>query len=190
MKVISILGSPRKWGNTSTVLSWVEDELGQRGHEVEHVDLMDLEIKGCAADMACQVVKDAPGCKQPDDGIALLGRILLNDLILYASPLYCWGFTAQMKALLDRGICFCKMHGPEEGIHLLKGKRMALVATAAGPENGNMDLIAETFSRYAQYQHCIESGHLLVSRCTKPDALGKEIEMRARTFASQIVGEV
>ena len=47
MKVITLLGSPRKKGNTSTALGWFEKALKTRGHNTERLNVVDFEVKGC-----------------------------------------------------------------------------------------------------------------------------------------------
>ena len=109
MNVLSLFGGPRKKGNTATVLGWVEDELIAIGHSVERVNLSSKDINGCIGCMKCKEKPDAPGCVQKDDGIDVINRMVENDAVIYASPLYYWGFSAQMKALIDR--CFSLYRG-------------------------------------------------------------------------------
>lgn len=186
MRILSIQGSPRHAGNTASVLAWVEDELNQAGHTVEHVELCELELRPCLEDLSCQEVYDRPGCAINDDGHAIYDQMLAAEMIILASPLFCWSFTAQMKTLIDRLICMCKVFDLEAPVFLLQNKRFALVSTAAGPEEGNMDLIAETFDRFVEYTHAVSAGKLLIGHCTAPRALGPDIQKRARTFAQEI----
>jgi multimeric flavodoxin WrbA len=186
MKVLCLQGSPRREGNTATVLAWVEDEFATMGHEVDHIDVVDLNIEGCREDMSCQRVPDKPACAVHDDADLVFEKMLGSDLIVFASPLFCWGFSAQMKALLDRSICLCKTSDSAAPRFLLEGKRMALVCTAAGPKDGNMDIIPEVLSRYAQYQRCEPVGDLLVPRCTEPSELDERVKDEARKFARTV----
>jgi len=186
MKVLCLQGSPRREGNTATVLAWVEEELAAMGHDVEHIDIVDLSIEGCREDLSCQRVVDEPACAVHDDADLVFEKMLGADLIVFASPLFCWGFSAQMKALLDRSICLCKTSDSVAPKFLVEGKRMALVCTAAGPKDGNMDIIPEVLSRYAQYQRCEPVGDLLVPRCSEPSELDNRVKDEARKFARTI----
>jgi multimeric flavodoxin WrbA len=186
MEVLCIQGSPRKQGNTATVLGWVEDELRAAGHQVERLDIVEMDIRGCMEDFACQKIPDRPGCSMEDDGEAVLQRILAADLVVLASPVFCWGFTAQMKALLDRCICLCKISDTDDPVYLMEGKPLALVSTAAGPKEGNMDIISEMFSRCVEYQRCRSAGQLLIPRCESYAELGEEIEASARAFGKRL----
>jgi len=57
MKVTTILGSPRKKGNTAKVLSWFEDEMKAQGHEIDRINMADSEVKGCLGCGSCQKKK-------------------------------------------------------------------------------------------------------------------------------------
>ena len=186
MHVLSLQGSPRKDGNTAAVLGCVEEGLAKGGHVIDRVDIVDCEIAGCDECLTCQQGSDAPDCAILDDANEIFQKMVETDLIVFASPVFCWGFSAQLKALLDRSICLCKMHDDEPCIPLLRETPMALVATAAGPEDGNMDLIAETFSRYVRYMRGRQAGQLLVPRCTTPSDLPEDVEERAQAFAASL----
>lgn len=190
MKVLSIQGSPRRQGNTATVLDWVEDELRSGLHEVEHFDIADCDIGPCIEDLVCQSVMDAPGCSVKDGGPAMFDRIMAADLVILASPVFAWGFTAQMKALVDRCICLCKVPEGEEPVYLLEGKHIALVSTAGGPIEGNMDLLSRVFDGMAEYMHFKNAGELLVPLCSTPANLGDDVEEKSRAFAHTIADTI
>ena len=187
MKVLTILGSPRKQGNTATLLAAVEDELASGGHEVDRVDVASLDIKGCTGCFACQEVADAPGCVQKDDAESVFERMLASDSTVYAAPLYAWGFPSQMKALIDRSVCLVK--GPEGPpmTSLLEGKRAALLVTCAGPIEDNADLIQTAFERICEYAKCQVAGKCVVPSCTTPDAMSAEAVDAAKGLAAEIV---
>jgi multimeric flavodoxin WrbA len=188
MNVLFLQGSPRREGNTATVMGWIEDEMTSRGHAVRHYDIAECVVEGCSECLACQSIDGEPGCTLEDDGPKLFQEMLDADLVVWGTPLFCWGFSAQAKALIDRTICLCKVRDVATPHYLMAGKPMALVATAAGPERGNMDLLAETFSRYAEYIHAVHAGRLFVERCTRPEELGLAVQTRARAFAQELEG--
>ena len=47
MKVMTILGSPKKKGNTAKVLGWLEEELEAQGNQVSRINITDREVRGC-----------------------------------------------------------------------------------------------------------------------------------------------
>ena len=183
MKFVTVMGSPRKDGNTAKVLAWAAEELAEQGHEVDHIDIMDCRIAYCDGCFRCQNVAEGLGCVQEDDVNVIFQRMIEADGTILASPLYCWGFSAPLKALLDRGVCLVKRPGSEDEVYLLEGKRAGLLVTAGGPDEGNADLITETFKRYTEYLRCDPKGRLVVPYCRQGAELGPNVQVQARDFA-------
>ncbi len=188
MKVITIFGSPRKNGNTAKVLNWVEEELRAQGHEVERANINDYKINGCIECFVCQTKPNEPGCPQKDDLLSLLDRMFTADAVVYASPLFCWSWTAQLKPFIDRHFCLVADSGEQAGQSLLEGKKMALVMTAAGPMESNGDLLVKQFDGLAEYVRGDITGRLTVPFCTSPDSIGEDVKQKATQFAQSIVG--
>ena len=53
MNVVTILGSPRKHGNTAKVLGLFEDEMDSGGHTMDRVNLIDVDVRGCLGCGTC-----------------------------------------------------------------------------------------------------------------------------------------
>jgi multimeric flavodoxin WrbA len=104
MKILTLCGSPRRRGNTSTVLSAFEGLAG-KNNSIERVDIVAQDIKGCIGCDNCQKDVYHPACIQKDDLNNLLLKIIASDLVVYAAPVYVWDFPAQMKAAIDRHYC-------------------------------------------------------------------------------------
>ncbi|MDH4137926.1 MAG: flavodoxin family protein [Anaerolineae bacterium] len=188
MEVTTVLGSPREKGNTATVLDLFEKLMVQQGHKVDRINIMDYEVNGCLGCQTCRKVRHEPGCRQQDDAVRIFERIIASDAVVYATPLYTYGFTAQMKALIDRQYCLVTGYGSPEYTSLLKGKRTALLVTCGGPIEGNADLIQEAFEREGQYQQWNIVGKYVVPFCTTPDALGDKAMETAKQMTRDIVG--
>ena len=152
MQVTTVLGSPRKNGNTARVLELFENQVTQQGYDVDRINIVDYEVSGCLGCQACQKVRHEPGCRQQDDAVGIFERMMASDAVIYATPLYTYGFTAQMKALIDRQYCLVTGYDSPEYTSLLKGKRTALLVTCGGPVEENADLIQEAFDREGRYQ--------------------------------------
>jgi multimeric flavodoxin WrbA len=183
MRVVTILGSPRKQGNTATVLESFETLLARRGDEVDRVNVVDYDVNGCLGCNACQKVRHAPGCIQRDDASEIFDRLMASDAVVYATPLYMYGFASQMKALFDRHYCLVTGYGSPEVVSLLAGKRTALLVTCGGPLEGNADLIQEAFEREGAFQDWEIVGKYVVPSCGAPEALGdRAIATAARMF--------
>lgn len=187
MIVATIMGSPRKKGNTSTVLGLFESLLTTKGHKVDRINIVDYEIKGCVGCQTCQEKGRELGCRQNDDAMEIFRRLMAADAVVYASPLYTYSFPAQMKALVDRQNCLVKAYDTPECIALLKGKRTALLVTCGGPVEENADLIQEAFERESKYQQMNVVGTYVVPNCTSPEALGNKAVETAKQMAEEIM---
>jgi multimeric flavodoxin WrbA len=187
MNIVTLLGSPRKRGNTATVLGWFEGQVAP-AHRVERIDVVDHTVHGCRGCNACHKVLDAPGCRQGDEAVAIFQRMMAADLVVYATPLYNWSFTAQLKALMDRHYCLVKWQGGARIKALLAGRRTALLVTCADGVEDNADLIPQIFEREMDYLGCKVAGQYVVPHCTRPSELGEAAAQAARTMARELVG--
>jgi multimeric flavodoxin WrbA len=187
MRVVTILGSPKKKGNTNKVLSLAE-ELIAREHEVDRINIIDYEVRGCRGCGACERNPDEPACVQKDDAEEIFQRMLKADALIYATPLYCWSFTAQMKAFLDRHFCLVTGYGTPNFKSLMADKPIALLLTCAGPVEQNADVIQTIFDRMGGYLQCSEVGKYIVPGCTRPEELGEAAEETAKRVAADISG--
>ena len=185
MKIITLFGSPRKKGNTATVLSMLEEEL-ENNHEVERISITQYKVGGCIGCFKCKENLSEPGCVQKDDALTIFEKMIQADAIVYASPLYCWSFTSQLKPLIDRHFCLAKNEGTPDYISLISGKPVALLVTCAGPIEGNCDAIQSIFSGLTDYLQLSRKGHFILPFCTTPDAIGDEGGKLAGNIAKAI----
>ena len=152
MKILILMGSGRKAGNTAALLKPFTQELISGGAEVETVWLYDRDIRPCVACRTCQKDWTAFGCCIEDDVQSIAEQILAADLIVLATPIYSFFCTPPMKALLDRLVyCMNKYYGGEKGPALWEGKAVALLMTCGyRPEKG-CDLFEEAMRRYCKH---------------------------------------
>jgi multimeric flavodoxin WrbA len=185
MNITTILGSPRKNGNTARLLAAFE-KIAARDHRVTRIDVIDKRIAGCLGCDACQSLPDVPGCRQQDDFGETMDRIAGADAVLYAAPVYVWGFPAQMKALLDRHYCLTKWKDRDGEKRLLENKPAALLATCGGSAAGNADLLLRMFQREMDYLGFRVIGTYVADRCGTPSALGPERLALAEKIAKDL----
>lgn len=187
MNILTILGSPRKKGNTAGALDMVEQELtATYRHRVERLAVAALNVNGCLGCQACQKVADRPGCVQKDDVLSVFERMMAADAVIYGSPLYCWDFTAQMKALIDRHVCLVTGYGTARHLSLIADKPTALLVTCAGPVKGNADVIQTVFDRVSNYGRTRVVNKTVIPFCTTPEALGEDARAAARKLAGDM----
>lgn len=186
MKIITLLGSPRKRGNTAAILSAFE-AMVPAPHQVERINVTDHSIKGCLGCDACRRKLDVPGCVQRDDFAGVMDRLLAADVIVYASPLYAWDFTAQMKCLFDRHYCLVKWVDGQVASALMRGKRAALLVTCGDVAENNADVIQTIFDRQMAYLGCTIVGKHVVASCSTPDKLGDRAVETAKALLNGIL---
>ena len=110
MKVIALNGSPRKEGNTFTLINYVLKEISAEGIETEVIQLRGKKIHGCIACNKCFANKDNR-CAVDDDFNGLLEQMMAADGIILGSPVYVSGVTPEIKAVMDRGCIVSTANG-------------------------------------------------------------------------------
>ena len=152
MKVLILMGSPRKDGNTASLTAPFVDELKAAGAECTTFDVYDMDLRPCVACRTCQKDWTKFGCPQDDDMQQIFDAALEADLIVAASPIYSWYCTPPMKNVLDRLVYgMNKYYGEEMGPSIWKGKKMALISTCGYPVEKGADLFEEGMKRYAKH---------------------------------------
>jgi NAD(P)H-dependent FMN reductase len=104
MKVLAFATSPRRHGNSETLLDWLLEAMAALPDvSVEKIVLGDVNVNPCRGCNACERLNR---CVQRDDMDWIHDRIIEADCIVLASPIYCMGLCAQAKALVDRAQVF------------------------------------------------------------------------------------
>jgi multimeric flavodoxin WrbA len=99
MKVLGIYGSPRKGGNTDQLLDKALEGAKATGAEIQRIYARDLTTSGC---IGCGGCEKTGKCVVKDDMQYVYPLLEQADVIFLASPIYFYGVTAQVKALIDR----------------------------------------------------------------------------------------
>ena len=99
MKVLGIMGSPRRKSNTDMLLDQALAGAEASGAQVEKITVFKFRISPCRELYAC--LKDG-NCAIKDDMRELYPRLLEADRIIFAAPIFFYGIPSQAKALVDR----------------------------------------------------------------------------------------
>lgn len=99
--LLCLLGSPRRGGNTDLLAGEVCSGFETAGGRVERVVLSDLDLRPCTGCGACTADGPEP-CVLDDDMTHLYGRMLSAHALLWATPVYSWAPSVEMKIVLDR----------------------------------------------------------------------------------------
>ena len=130
----------------------------EAGHSVEVVDVAVLDIAPCTGCVACGY--EGP-CAQADDMDMLRGKILAADMLVFATPLYYYGMTAQLKAVVDR---FCSANSS------ITRKRLksALLAVAWNSADWTFDALEAHYDTLVRYLDLDDCGRVLGGGCGTP----------------------
>jgi multimeric flavodoxin WrbA len=103
VKLLGIVCSPRTNGNTEVLVKEALDTARNLGAETEMIKVSDLNITPCDGCESCDITGE---CKIEDDMQDIYTKLLHSDGIIFGSPVYFWGVTAQAKAIIDRTFVF------------------------------------------------------------------------------------
>lgn len=151
-KIVVLVGSVRKDGNTQ-LLAEAFAEGAREKHEVELVYIGQQKIAPCTGCDTCRRVEGLC-CVQKDDMQALYPKLLAAEGIVIASPVYVFGLTAQLKALIDR--LHGAMHKPSQV------QKTALLSVAAAPGGRAFEAVKLQYEIAVEYFHLEDKGVLLV----------------------------
>ena len=123
-RILGIIGSPRKNGNTEILIDEVLAGAQEAGANTDKIILNDLNISPC---QGCNSCSNNGKCKINDDMNLVNDKMKESDVFVMGTPIYYWGPTGQFKAFFDRLLATSR-----QGI--LKGKKVILTIPLGGSE--------------------------------------------------------
>ena len=141
MKILGIMGSPRRKGNTDILLDAALEEARRNGAAVAKISLGGKKITPCTGCLKCTTTGK---CVIKDDMQKIYKEMLDSDGIIWATPVYFWSMTAQTKAVMDR--TYALLHPKLQLASKVGG--VILVAGGRGCLN-----TANIFHMYFSYNH-------------------------------------
>jgi len=175
-KVLIISTSPRKGSNSEILADAFARGAREAGHEVESVSLRDKEIGFCTGCLVCQKTQR---CVIHDDADRIREKMLTADVIAFATPIYFYEMTGQMKTMLDRSNPLFPSDYAFRDIYLL--------ATAADDKESAMDGAVKGLEGWIS---CFEKSQLKgVVRGVGIDSLGAAREARAALEEAYAMGK-
>ncbi|MBM6774218.1 flavodoxin family protein [Olsenella profusa] len=153
-KVVVITGSPRKGGNSASMVDAFVDAARSLGHEVTRFDAAFMKVGGCHACETCYSTGKA--CSFDDDFNAMAPTILEADALVFATPVYWYSFPAQIKAVIDR--IYSLVVGGKD----IAGKECALIACCEEEDPTVLDGVRVPMERTAALNKWEMVGEVLV----------------------------
>ena len=102
-KILAVIGSPRRNGNTHILVSKIAEGALSNGAIVDELFLGELTIRECDG---CHICWKGKECSKNDDMRTIYPSIIQSDIIIFGTPVYWYGPTALMKAFIDRFVYF------------------------------------------------------------------------------------
>ena len=159
MNIVLLQGSPNVDGSTALLAENFTMGASEAGHKVKRLDISRMNIKPCTGCVACGY--EGP-CVQNDDSSIIRKEILAADMIVFASPLYYYGMSAQLKTVVDR---FCSYNSSLHAKHM----KSALLTVAWNAEDWTFDALTAHYKTLVRYCNFIDCGMVLGYGCGTPD---------------------
>ncbi len=176
MKVLGIVGSPRKENTYKLVEAVVEAVAKRKNVETELVHLADFDIKHCSG---CSDFCEKTGeCKIQDDMQKFYSKLKEVDVLIIGTPTYYWNVTGFVKDFIDRT-------NPLYHTESLKGKMGAAVAVA---EEDGQELALSAISSFFELQNMKQVGSIAIVRGDKP--VGEAELKMAKTLGETIASKI
>ena len=151
MNILILSGSPRKGGNTELLVDAFAKGAMEH-HQVEIVSVRDYKVNPCMGCNAC--FKTNGICAQKDDMSVIYEKMSQADMLVIASPVYFYGISAQLKAIIDR------CHNPIRDTFHIKQMALLLVGAASLPEL--FDSILAEYNLCLRFFDIKDAGKVLV----------------------------
>lgn len=150
-KVVVLMGSPRNGGNTE-ILAKAFCEGARRKNDVELIKVCDFNVSPCIGCNKC--FGEGNNCVQQDDMRIIFDAVAKADVLVIASPIYFYGISAQLKAVVDR------FHTPKR--NRLKVKKMGLLLVGASSLNSVFDSVLLQYQQVLNFFKLQDIGKVLV----------------------------
>lgn len=170
-KILVITASPRSNGNSAVLASHIVKGAEASGANMEVVDVTELEHKvaGCMACDGCH--PDKLRCVQEDDITDLVADFPNYDTIVLVTPVYFFGFPAQLKIVIDR-LYSLLLHESGMIFSPLKRIKFAVAAVAGGnEEDSGWELIKKQMKYLQELIDGLPPKFLFRGNCARRDTV-------------------
>ncbi|MEM7386195.1 MAG: flavodoxin family protein [Verrucomicrobiota bacterium] len=157
--ILILVGSPRRDGNSSRLASAALDGALAAGHDAE-IQFIDDYVTSFLRD--CRRCRKANGDCSIDDRFQelFLDKYLPADGILFATPLYWYGMSGQLKTFLDRTFCYYAASCTEGAAHAraMAEKRLGLLVSSEESYPSATIGLVHSIQEFARYNQCEFAG--------------------------------
>ena len=158
MRIVVLEGSPNEDGSTHILADCFRQGAEGAGHTVELIDVGHADIHPCIGCIHCGY--EGP-CVQKDDVEPIRKKILEADMLVFATPLYYYGMSAQLKKMIDR---FCAFNSSIQRKHM----KSALLSVAWNSDIWTFDALEAHYKTLVRYLNFKDMGMVLGYGCGTP----------------------
>lgn len=155
MKITVITGSPHKDGTSALLADKFIEGAQQASHEVFRFNAAFEDIHPCLGCDRCGM--DGPCVHQDAIDKKLMSNLLAADLVVFVTPLYYWGMSAQLKTVVDR------FYARNSKLHV--NKKAILMATAYDAKDWTMSSLTHHYQTLMKYLGWEDIGTVLAVGC-------------------------
>ncbi len=164
MKIVVLTGSPQKHGSSDMLAEQFVKGAQEAGNSVSVIDAAHCNVKPCTGCVRCGyggpcAQKDYMGSESGGQGIK--SRILGADMVVFVTPLYYFGMSAQLKTVIDR---FCAFNGEIQR----KRMRSALISVAWNADGWTFEALEAHYKTLVRYLNFKDMGMILGKGCGTP----------------------
>lgn len=176
MKIVVLAGSPHKKGTSNTLVNEFIRGAEEVGKQVEVIDLAHIDIHPCLRCDACGMNGD---CIQKDKGNEILNKIIESDAIVFASPVYYYNVSSQLKMMIDRFYA--------KTMKITNRNLKAAVIMAAWNDNDwTYDAVDKYFDILFDYMHFKDLGRIYGKGCGTVSMIPKKYYEEAYNLGKSI----
>ena len=158
MKIILLEGSPNRHGSSNMLAEHFKRGAEETGHSVEIIDTAHADIHPCTGCIHCGY--EGP-CVQKDDVENIRKKILDADMLVFVTPLYYYGMSAQLKTMIDR---FCAFNSSIQRKHM----KSALLTAAWNSDDWTFEALEAHYKTLVRYLNLQDMGMVLGYGCGTP----------------------
>lgn len=163
MKIAVLEGSPNKHGSSNMLAEEFIRGAKETEHNIEVIDTAHANIHPCTGCVKCGY--EGP-CSQKDDVENIRKIILDSDMMVFVTPLYYYGMSAQLKTMIDR---FCAFNSSIQRKHM----KSAMICAAWNADDWTFESLLSHYKTLVRYLNLTDMGTVLGKGCGTPSMTGR-----------------
>ncbi len=167
MKIVVLKSSPHKNGSSNMLADQFIKGAEENGHEIVMLDVAKMNMHPCIGCDCCGMNGE---CVHKDNNSIIRDNLLSADMVVFVTPIYYFGMTAQLKTVIDRFYSYTT--------RLSNRHLKAVLITAAWDSNTDvMPYTANHYDKICRYMNFDNMGMVLGTGCGTPQMTKDSVHM-------------